>query len=84
MSVSRGPYSVSGIERILREKEEQLTRCHQELLEHRSIIAGTERFIFELIRRAEDKRQLTSRDSSALDLELDVLHRVLRRLQDAE
>jgi hypothetical protein len=82
VSVSRGSYSVSDFERIIRHKDQQLERCYAQVRELGLTVQRTEHFVFELIRRAEAKRQLTSRDPAALDLELDVLRRVLHRIQE--
>jgi len=81
VSVSRGQYSVEDLSRIIQQKNEELSCCHEQLRIYRATIDGTEGFVSELIRRAETKRELTSRDSAPLTLELDVLHRVLRRIR---
>lgn len=82
VSVTRGPYSFEELSRIIQQKDEELNHCHEQLRIHRSIIDGTEGLVSELIRRAETKRELTSRDSAPLELEVDVLHRVLRRIRE--
>jgi hypothetical protein len=82
VNVTRGPYSLEDLRRIIQQKDEELSRCYEQLRDYRSTIDGTYGFVSELIRRAELKRELSSRDSSPLDLELDVLHRVLHRIRD--
>jgi hypothetical protein len=82
VSVTRGPYSVEDLSRIIQQKDEELRHCHEQLRIYRSVIDGAEGFVSELIRRAEIKRELTSRDSAPLELEMDVLHRVLRRIRE--
>ncbi len=84
VSVTRGPYSAEDLSRIIQQKDAELSRCHEQLRVYRSIIEGTEEFVSELIRRAEIKRELTSRNSAPLTLEMDVLHRVLRRIREPE
>jgi len=61
--VTRGPYSAEDLSRIIQQKDAELSRCHEQLRVYRSIIEGTEEFVSELIRRAEIKRELTSRNS---------------------
>ena len=82
VAVTRGQYSVEDLGRIIQQKNEELSRCHEQLRIYRATIDGTEGFVSELIRRAEAKRELTSRDSAPLTLEMDVLHRVLRRIRE--
>ena len=82
VSASRGPYSVEDLILIIEQKDEELSRCYEQIRSSRSIIDGTEGFVSELIRRAQTKRELSSRDSAPLDLELDVLHRVLQRIRE--
>jgi len=82
VSVTRGQYSVEDLSRVIQQMNEELSRCHERLRIYRSTIDVTDGFVSELIRRAETKRQLTSRDSAPLDLEMDVLHRVLRRIRE--
>jgi hypothetical protein len=75
VSVTRGPYSANDVSAILED-------CHEQLRKYRSAIADAESFIAELIRRAEIKRDLSSRDGTALELEVDVLRRVLHKLRE--
>jgi hypothetical protein len=82
VSVTRGPYSFDDILRIIRQKDEELNRCHEQLRALRVKIDGTESFVSELIRRAEIKRDRTSRDSARLGLEVDALQRVLQRIRE--
>jgi hypothetical protein len=80
VTMTRGPYSSEDLRRIVQQKDEELSRCCEQIQIYRSTIDGTEKFVSELIRRAEVKRELTSRDSASLDLEMDVLRRVLQRI----
>jgi hypothetical protein len=82
VSVTRGPYTFEDLSRIIQQKDEELSRCYEQLRIYRSTIDGTKGFVSELIRRAEIKRELTSRDSAPLELEMDVLHRVLQRIRE--
>jgi hypothetical protein len=81
VSVTRGPYSFEHLRGIIQHKEQELRRCYEQLQVCRSTIDSTESFVCELIRRAEIKRELSSRDTASLDLEVTVLQRVLRRIR---
>jgi hypothetical protein len=82
VSVARDPYALDDIRAFIRAKDEQLNQCHEQLRTYRAALDDTERFIAELIRRAEIKRNLTSGHSGWLDREVDVLQRVLRRVRE--
>jgi len=82
VSVTRGPYSFEELRNIIRQKDQELSHCYEQLRVYRSAIDGTEGFVSELIRRADIKRELTSRDSAPLDLEVDVLQRVLHKIRE--
>lgn len=82
VSVTRGPYSLADILAILRQKDQQLDQYHEQVRIYRTTLAGTENLVCELIRRAEIKRDLTSRDSAWLDREVGVLQRVLQRIRE--
>jgi len=80
--VTRGPYSFEDLCSVIQQKEAELSRCYHQLRVYRSTIDGADGFVSELIRRAEIKRKLTSRDTGSLDLEMDVLRRVLQRIRE--
>lgn len=82
VSVTRGPYSFEDLRGIIQQKDQELSRCYEQIQVYRSAIDGADGFVSELIRRAEIKRELTSRDSAPLDLEVDVLQRVLHRIRE--
>ena len=82
VAVTRSPYSSEDFLGIIRQKDEELSVCYEQFGAWRSTIDGAAAFVSELIRRAEIKRGLTSRDSAPLDLEVDVLHRVLQRIRE--
>jgi hypothetical protein len=80
--VTHGSYSSQDLHRILRQKDEELTRCYKQLRDYRSSIGDIEGLVSELIRRAEIKRTLTSRGTSHLDREMEALKRVLHRIRE--
>jgi hypothetical protein len=82
VSVTRGPYALEDLRGIIQQKDQELSRSYEQIGIYRSAIDGAESFVSELIRRAEIKRELTSRDSAPLDLEVDVLQRVLHRIRE--
>ena len=82
VSVSRGPYSLADLFGILRQKDQELDRCNEQLRVCRATLEGTEGLVCELIRRAEIKRDLTSRDSAWLDREIGILRRVRQRIRE--
>jgi hypothetical protein len=82
VSVIRGPYSFPDLLAIIRQKDQELDQCHEQLRIYRTTLESTEGLLSELIRRAEIKRDLTSRNSAWLDRELGVLQRVLQRIRE--
>jgi hypothetical protein len=82
VSATRGPYMIDDLHRILRQKEEEIRLYHEQLHDYRARVERAESFMSELIRRAEIKRDMTSRDSAWLDREVDVLQRVLQRIRE--
>lgn len=82
VSIFRSPYSYEDMHRILRQKDEELSRCYAQLQDSRLTIERVERFVSEKIRRAKVKQELTTRDPTRLDREIDVLRRVLQQSRE--
>jgi hypothetical protein len=80
--VTHGSYSFEDLCNVIRQQDKELSRCYDQLRVYRSTIDGADGFVSELIRRAEIKRELTSRDAGPLELEMDVLRRVLQRIRE--
>lgn len=82
VSVSRGPYSVADLQRIIGYKDDELSRNYETLRLYQATIDGTRNLVSELIRRAEAKREATTRDQERYKHEVDVLRRILHRIQE--
>ena len=82
VSATRGPYSIDDLHRILRQKEQEIRLYDEQLHDYRAQSGACRKFPVRIDRRAEIKRDMTSRDSAWLDREMDVLQRVLQRIRE--
>jgi hypothetical protein len=81
VSVTRSAYSVADLQRIIGHQEEELCRSSEIMRAYRATIDGMQVLVAESIRRAEIKRESTSRDPERYNHEIDGLRRILQWVQ---
>ena len=84
VSVRRRAYSASELQEIFLLFDEQVAASHAKRAALQRHFNEIEEFVIELLRRAEVKRTATSRRTDGLDMQMDVLDRILTKLRSSQ
>lgn len=79
----RSAYTSTDLMRVVDDMSAQLAISHGEVIALRSKCQDIESYTVELLKRAEAKKNITTRSTVAIDAQMDVLGRILARLKGA-
>ena len=81
--LERQAYSAQDLVRAIEQIQSQLSESQAENIRLRSHMSQVELFVVDLLNRAQTKKALSSRNTSASDAQADALSRLLRRIRSA-
>ena len=79
--MERSKYTTQDLAAVIVKLEQRIDESYESLVAYRNRLHETEQFTSELLRRAKTKRSLSATDTAILSAQIDVLERVISRLQ---